>query len=301
MANGDAKFQLSLAQLRDVRNVWFEQLTRPEDFILPEKKHNQHWFFGNEAFDRLCVDRFAGVLEGIRKSGIRTGDDMLEIVKPDNPLDWVSLIILLDQIPRNCYRDDTAAVAFTFFDPMAREVALAAMSQGLPEAIPEFRWQLAYRKWFYLPFVHSEDLEAHVLATRGFEMMQKDVYDLAEEIDGAEQLEVSNGHELLETSNGNGQLKASNGHEQLDYRARAAKMIQANAARSRSTLDAWVDAEKRHLDILKRFGRYPHRNVALGRVSTAEEREFLENGGETFARPKATVNVEGCGAAEVKN
>lgn len=34
-----------------------------------------------------------------------------------------------------------------------------------------------------------------------------------------------------------------------------------------------------HADIIRRFGRFPHRNAALGRPSTAEERAFLEGGG----------------------
>ena len=34
-----------------------------------------------------------------------------------------------------------------------------------------------------------------------------------------------------------------------------------------------------HHDIIVRFGRFPHRNAALGRDTTAEERAFLEGGG----------------------
>lgn len=34
--------------------------------------------------------------------------------------------------------------------------------------------------------------------------------------------------------------------------------------------------ERAHKEIIDRFGRYPHRNSILGRVSTPEEREFLE-------------------------
>ena len=37
----------------------------------------------------------------------------------------------------------------------------------------------------------------------------------------------------------------------------------------------------KHLDQIKRFGRFPGRNKALGRVSTSEEREVIERG-ETF-------------------
>jgi uncharacterized protein (DUF924 family) len=34
-----------------------------------------------------------------------------------------------------------------------------------------------------------------------------------------------------------------------------------------------------HRDIIVRFGRFPHRNAALGRVTTAEEQAFLDGGG----------------------
>jgi len=34
-----------------------------------------------------------------------------------------------------------------------------------------------------------------------------------------------------------------------------------------------------HADIIRRFGRFPHRNRALGRVTTPEEQVFLDDGG----------------------
>ncbi len=37
-----------------------------------------------------------------------------------------------------------------------------------------------------------------------------------------------------------------------------------------------------HRDIIRRFGRFPHRNAALGRVSTPEERAFLQGPGSSF-------------------
>lgn len=37
-----------------------------------------------------------------------------------------------------------------------------------------------------------------------------------------------------------------------------------------------------HRDIIKRFGRFPHRNAILGRTSTAEEIEFLKQPGSSF-------------------
>lgn len=40
--------------------------------------------------------------------------------------------------------------------------------------------------------------------------------------------------------------------------------------------------ERRHKEIIDRFGRYPHRNAILGRDSTPEEIEFLKQPGSSF-------------------
>lgn len=40
--------------------------------------------------------------------------------------------------------------------------------------------------------------------------------------------------------------------------------------------------ERRHQQVLQRFGRYPHRNAALGRVSTPEEAAFIAQPGTGF-------------------
>ena len=34
-----------------------------------------------------------------------------------------------------------------------------------------------------------------------------------------------------------------------------------------------------HRDIIARFGRFPHRNILLGRATTPEEQAFLDAGG----------------------
>jgi uncharacterized protein (DUF924 family) len=47
-------------------------------------------------------------------------------------------------------------------------------------------------------------------------------------------------------------------------------------------LERNFDFEKRHRAIIERFGRYPHRNVILGRKSTVEENAFLKEAGSRF-------------------
>lgn len=44
---------------------------------------------------------------------------------------------------------------------------------------------------------------------------------------------------------------------------------------SRNANEATQRAALQHLDIIERFGRFPHRNPALGRQTTAEEAAFL--------------------------
>jgi uncharacterized protein (DUF924 family) len=43
-----------------------------------------------------------------------------------------------------------------------------------------------------------------------------------------------------------------------------------------------LDYSRRHLEVIDRFGRFPHRNAALGRESTPEEVEFLKQPGSSF-------------------
>jgi len=43
-----------------------------------------------------------------------------------------------------------------------------------------------------------------------------------------------------------------------------------------------LEFELKHKAIIDRFGRYPHRNDILGRVSSAEELEFLQQPGSSF-------------------
>jgi uncharacterized protein (DUF924 family) len=47
-------------------------------------------------------------------------------------------------------------------------------------------------------------------------------------------------------------------------------------------LDAPLEWARRHFEVVKRFGRFPHRNAILGRASTPEEIEYLKQPGSGF-------------------
>ena len=75
--------------------------------------------------------------------------------------------------------------------------------------------------------------------------------------------------------------------EDLDHQRWCVDLMRAMARDAddpadRRTFEGYVDYAKAHLRIIERFGRFPHRNAILGRDSTAEEREFLQQPGSSF-------------------
>jgi uncharacterized protein (DUF924 family) len=64
--------------------------------------------------------------------------------------------------------------------------------------------------------------------------------------------------------------------EDRDMQARSVALVSTLAD---AELLKWAQA---HKTIIDRFGRFPHRNEILGRVSTPEEREFLTRPGSSF-------------------
>lgn len=47
-------------------------------------------------------------------------------------------------------------------------------------------------------------------------------------------------------------------------------------------MESNLEWEIKHKKIIEKFGRYPHRNASLGRKSTVEEAQFLEEPGSSF-------------------
>lgn len=70
----------------------------------------------------------------------------------------------------------------------------------------------------------------------------------------------------------------------LPYMHSESLLIHAQAVKlfSQPGMENNLAFELRHQEIIERFGRYPHRNAALGRISTPEEIEFLKTPGSSF-------------------
>ncbi|UVC19063.1 DUF924 family protein [Mesorhizobium onobrychidis] len=64
-------------------------------------------------------------------------------------------------------------------------------------------------------------------------------------------------------------------YEHSEHLADQLKSVDLTTAKAQSYLKYAVE----HLEIIQRFGRFPHRNRMLGRETTPEEQVFLDGGG----------------------
>jgi uncharacterized protein (DUF924 family) len=74
-------------------------------------------------------------------------------------------------------------------------------------------------------------------------------------------------------------------HEDLDDQAYALKLageISIACQRSDEERHRLVDQAVRHWEVIRLFGRFPHRNAMLGRVPTPEEATFVADHGRGF-------------------
>lgn len=69
--------------------------------------------------------------------------------------------------------------------------------------------------------------------------------------------------------------------EKLADQQRSVELFRQLSQEEPETASAYEYAIK-HLQVIERFGRFPHRNAILGRQTTSEEAEFLQQPGSSF-------------------
>lgn len=112
------------------------------------------WFVKDETFDGRCR-----ALENEHHAAARR-----ELTHWENDAEGaLALLILLDQIPRNIFRNSPHAFAT---DPLAQTIALRALDQRFDAATDS-----AMRQFFYLPLEHAEDLDMQARCVRLFESL----------------------------------------------------------------------------------------------------------------------------------
>jgi uncharacterized protein (DUF924 family) len=108
-----------------------------------EEAGPQRWFRHDAGFDAQFRDRFLALHESAATGAL---DHWLASAEGA-----LALVLLLDQFPRNAFRGTPRVYAT---DARARAAADVAIRAGFDRIVP-----LALRQFFYLPFMHSEQLE----------------------------------------------------------------------------------------------------------------------------------------------
>jgi uncharacterized protein (DUF924 family) len=132
-------------EARSVRDFWFGPLPMPA----PELNRRMRFWFGDDSSqlrqrrDDAIRARFEGLL-------LRAADGQLD-PWADGPRRRLSLILLLDQFPRNIYRGTARAFAY---DDKALALTLSGMQSAADAAL-----DVIERVFFYMPLQHAEARE----------------------------------------------------------------------------------------------------------------------------------------------
>ncbi|MBI3149304.1 MAG: DUF924 domain-containing protein [Betaproteobacteria bacterium] len=186
-----------------VLDFWFGAAGSPE-----HGKPRECWFRKDLDVDAAIRARFGSVVNEALAGGL--------VDWAGDPRTALALLLLLDQFPRNLFRQSAEAFAGDARARLlAREMVAARWDEGL---LP------VERVFVYLPFEHSEDLADQDRAVALF----------------------------------------------------------AALAQAQPGFAGFLDYAERHREVIRRFGRFPHRNAALGRASTPAEALYLAQPGSGF-------------------
>jgi uncharacterized protein (DUF924 family) len=177
-------------------DAWFGPSDDPE-----RERPRDIWFKSTAEFDASLRRAFLADYEAAAAGALRSWEAL-----PEGAL---ALVLLLDQIPRNIFRGTPRAYAT---DAAARAVTDRAIERGFDRRVPP-----VWRRFFYMPLHHSENIDDQRRAQLLFEALPRD-------------------------PDRSGSLRRYG---------------------------------RPYLEVIERFGRFPHRNAILGRDSTPAEMAFL--------------------------
>ena len=127
-----------MADIEEILTFWFGEI-RDEPAYFEE--YAPRWFVQNADFDREIVQRFQAGYELAAQGQLTHWTETAR--------GGVALILVLDQFPRNMFRNDPRA--FTT-DPLAQQIAEQMIAAGLDRQL-----HLVERYFVYVPFMHSEN------------------------------------------------------------------------------------------------------------------------------------------------
>lgn len=194
---------------KKVRDFWFGKSPLAAD-QLPRRM--ELWFASTPELQRTVDDALRTRFESLVERAVKG-----ELAQwADGPRRRLSLILLLDQFPRNIYRGSARAFEG---DTPALQLTLTGMQSAADAALNPVE-----RIFFYMPLQHSESLEAQDESVAAYKRLAEDAPETL-----------------------------------------------------RDVFKGCLGFAERHRDVIRRFHRFPHRNAVLGRLSTAEEEEFLRS------------------------
>ena len=123
---------------------WFGDDSNALDTLAGMQARAGIWFASNAEFDAAIRERFADLPERAR-----AGEFDAWRAEARSTL---ALVLVLDQFPRNLYRD--SALSFSF-DALAYEVVVGGLARGFDAQLSPVE-----AVFLYLPFEHAEDSDA---------------------------------------------------------------------------------------------------------------------------------------------
>jgi uncharacterized protein (DUF924 family) len=199
---------------RELLDAWFADTVSDPGTLAARLRT---WFGTDPSHDALLRTRFEALVRSAAAGGLAAWSATQR--------GRLARILLLDQLPRNCFRGGPAAFAS---DAQALAETDAGLARGDDRALHPVE-----RLFFCMPLQHAEDAAVQDRSVACF-----------------------------------------------------AALAAAAPSGTGAVFDDVLQFARVHRDIVRRFGRFPHRNVILGRESTAEELAWLAAAAPDFGQAK---------------
>jgi uncharacterized protein (DUF924 family) len=143
-------------ELRHVLEFWFDELKPPS------------WFTRDDAVDAKVSSRFADLYQRMQQDPPAACELSTAQV--------VAAVIVLDQFPRNMFRQSPQAFAT---DAVALQLSQQAVAAGLDRQLGISERGRAMRQFLYMPFMHSEDAAVQLRSLELFTPLGEEAFSFA--------------------------------------------------------------------------------------------------------------------------
>lgn len=125
--------------LEDLYQFWFKNISLDQNYI---NERMGLWFKKDDHTDQYMRDTYSPLLE------VTSSVNLEELLK--TPKDYLSFIILCDQVPRNSFRNTPKSFEF---DQLALKATLFGLDHKIDQSLNTIE-----KLFFFLPLEHSEEI-----------------------------------------------------------------------------------------------------------------------------------------------